>query len=189
MIEREELIKEYEENTEKAKEGFPILFSAKSEYKFSSELSESLYGNRLNRRIIEDWNKYSVGLDLFCCENVIVKPKELKLIRLGLIVKPSDGYFFEIVPRSSTFKNFGLIQANSIGIIDPSYCGDNDELMWAAYNPGDVEKQLAIGDRPCQLILRQAIVIDFSKMETGRDGSRGGFGTTGKNINDLEMGS
>ena len=65
-------------------------------------------------------------IDLRSAEDVDLKQGEFKLIPLGIAMEIPEGYEAHVVPRSSTFKNFGVIQANSMGIIDHSYCGDND---------------------------------------------------------------
>lgn len=71
-------------------------------------------------------------IDLRAAEDVALKAGEFKLIPLGVAMKLPQGYEAHVVPRSSTFKNFGIIQTNHCGIIDESYCGDNDQ--W--YFPG-----------------------------------------------------
>ena len=66
-------------------------------------------------------------IDLRSAERVELKSGEYRLIRLGVAIELPKGYEALVVPRSSTFKNFGILQTNSIGVIDESYCGDNDE--------------------------------------------------------------
>ena len=72
-------------------------------------------------------------IDLRAAENVALKAGEFKLIPLGVAMKLPQGYEAHVVPRSSTFKNFGIIQTNHCGIIDESYCGDNDQWYVPAY--------------------------------------------------------
>ena len=68
-----------------------------------------------------------------------LKAGEFKLIPLGVAMKLPQGYEAHVVPRSSTFKNFGIIQTNHCGIIDESYCGDNDQWYFPAYALRDTE--------------------------------------------------
>ena len=72
-------------------------------------------------------------IDLRSAERVELKSGEYRLIRLGVAIELPKGYEALVVPRSSTFKNFGILQTNSIGVIDESYCGDNDEWKYPAY--------------------------------------------------------
>ena len=67
-------------------------------------------------------------IDLRSAEDVTLEAGEFHLINLGVSVQLPEGYEMIIAPRSSTYKNFGLIQTNSIGVVDESYCGDNDIL-------------------------------------------------------------
>ena len=72
-------------------------------------------------------------IDLRAAEEVELKAGEFKLIHLGVAMQLPEGYEAHIVPRSSTFKNFGIIQTNHCGIIDESYCGPNDWFYMPAY--------------------------------------------------------
>ena len=78
-------------------------------------------------------------IDLRASEDIEMKKGEFRLIPLGVAMKLPDGYEAHIVPRSSTFKKFGIIQTNHMGIIDGSYCGDNDQWMMAAYAVRDTK--------------------------------------------------
>lgn len=117
-------------------------------------------------------------IDLRSAEDVILKKGDFHLIDLGVSVKLPAGYEMHIAPRSSTFKNFGLIQTNGIGIVDESYCGDDDHLMMPVYAVRDT--QIHEGDRVCQFrIMEHQPVIRFQECETLDNPSRGGFGSTG----------
>ena len=72
-------------------------------------------------------------IDRRAAESVDLKKGEFKLIPLGVAMELPKGYEAHIVPRSSTFKNFGIIQTNHQGVIDSSYCGDNDEWKMPVY--------------------------------------------------------
>ena len=77
-------------------------------------------------------DRKSDWIDLRASEEITLKQGEFKLIPLGVAMELPEGYEAHVVPRSSTFKNFGIIQTNSMGIIDESYCGDNDQWFFPA---------------------------------------------------------
>ena len=117
-------------------------------------------------------------IDLRAAETVELKAGEFKLIKLGVGMKLPDGYEAHIVPRSSTFKNFGIIQTNHCGIIDNSYCGDNDQWMFPAYAVRDTI--IHKNDRICQFrIVEKQPELTFEEVEHLEDTDRGGFGSTG----------
>jgi dUTP pyrophosphatase len=118
-------------------------------------------------------------IDLRAAEDVVMKKGDFYLIPLGVAMKLPEGYEAHIVPRSSTFKNFGIIQTNHQGVIDNSYSGDNDEWKMAALAMRDTV--IHVNDRICQFrIMKQQPSVVFE--ETGSPGGpdRGGFGSTGK---------
>ena len=118
-------------------------------------------------------------IDLRCAEEVKMKAGEFRLIRLGVGMILPEGYEAHVVPRSSTFRNYGLIQTNSCGIVDESYSGDNDEWMWPAYAVRDTE--IHLNDRICQFrIFRHQPEILFEEVEQLNASDRGGFGSTGR---------
>lgn len=119
-------------------------------------------------------------IDLRTAETVELKAGEFKLIKLGVGMKLPDGYEAHIVPRSSTFKNFGIIQTNHIGIVDSSYCGDNDQWLFPAYALRDTV--IRKNDRICQFrIVEKQPKLNFEEVEHLEDTDRGGFGSTGTN--------
>lgn len=129
---------------------------------------------------IEHIQKIDVGdwIDLRAAENVVLRSGEYKLIRLGVGMILPEGYEAHVVPRSSTFKNFGIIQANSFGVIDNSYSGDADEWHFPAIALRDTS--IRIGDRICQFrIMRKQPPIDFLTVDRLNTESRGGIGSTG----------
>src|SRR5574344_890131 len=77
-------------------------------------------------------------IDLQASETVTLKAGEFRLIPLGVAIALPDGYEAHLVPRSSTFKNYGILQTNSMGVVDNSYCGDNDLWRFPAYATRDV---------------------------------------------------
>ncbi|MBR4174929.1 MAG: dUTP diphosphatase [Lachnospiraceae bacterium] len=119
-------------------------------------------------------------IDLRAAADVSLKKDEFKLIPLGIGMKLPEGYEAHVVPRSSTFKNFGIIQTNHCGVIDESYCGDNDQWFFPAYAMRDTE--IKKNDRICQFrIMEHQPAFDFVTVEKLGEVDRGGHGSTGKN--------
>lgn len=117
-------------------------------------------------------------IDLRSAENVTLKAGEFKIIKLGVAIKLPAGYEAHIVPRSSTFKNFGVIQTNHMGVIDETYCGDDDQWCMPVYAVRDTE--IHVNDRICQFrIMEHQPKLDFEEVETLGGQNRGGFGSTG----------
>lgn len=119
-------------------------------------------------------------IDLRCAEpnGVDLKAGEFKLISLGVSMKLPDGYEAHIVPRSSTFKNYGILLVNSAGIIDNSYCGSDDKWFFPAYATRDTH--IDFNDRICQFrIMKKQPTIIFEKVNHLDGKSRGGFGSSG----------
>lgn len=119
-------------------------------------------------------------IDLRAAERVELKAGDFRLIRLGVAMELPRGYEAHVVPRSSTFKTWGLLQTNSMGVIDGSYCGDNDEWRVPVYATRDTVVE--VGDRICQFrIMGNQPRITFEQVERLSGADRGGFGTTGSN--------
>lgn len=117
--------------------------------------------------------------DLRAAEEVELKAGEFKIIKLGVGIKLPTGYEAIVAPRSSTFKNFGILQANSIGVIDESYCGDNDQWMFPALAMRDTV--IHKNDRICQFrILAHQPTHTLITVKNLDAKDRGGFGSTGK---------
>jgi dUTP pyrophosphatase len=117
-------------------------------------------------------------IDLAAAEDVTLKKGDFKLVKLGVAMKLPDGYEAHIVPRSSTFKNFGVIQTNHMGIIDNTYCGDDDQWRMPVLAVRDTE--IHKGDRICQFrIMENQPALEFTEVEHLAEESRGGFGSTG----------
>lgn len=118
-------------------------------------------------------------IDLRAAESVEMKAGEFRLIPLGVAMKLPKGYEAHVVPRSSTFKNFGIIQTNSMGVIDETYCGDDDQWFFPAYAIRDTV--IRLNDRICQFrITEHQPALRFREEEHLADQNRGGFGSTGK---------
>lgn len=71
-------------------------------------------------------------IDLYAAEDVFIPYNNMKLIPLGVAMKLPKGFEAHLLPRSSTYKNWGIIMANNMGIIDESYCGNEDEWKFPA---------------------------------------------------------
>ena len=118
-------------------------------------------------------------IDLRSAEDVELKAGEFKLISLGISIRLPEGYEAHIVPRSSTFKTWGIIQTNSMGIVDESYCGDNDIWRMPVYATRD--SKINKNDRICQFrIVKHQPIIKFEEVAYLSEINRGGFGSTGK---------
>lgn len=117
-------------------------------------------------------------IDLRSAEHVELKKGEFKLISLGVSMQLPKGYEAVIVPRSSTYKNFGIIQTNHMGVIDETYCGDGDVWMMPALAVRDTE--INVNDRICQFrIQKHQPAITFEEAESLGNEDRGGIGSTG----------
>lgn len=123
---------------------------------------------------IGDW------IDLRAAEDVIMKAGENRLISLGVSMKLPAGYEAHIVPRSSTFNNWGIIQTNHMGVIDNSYCGDNDIWMMPVYATRNTH--IFKNDRICQFrIVKKQPDVRIQEVDHLSGADRGGIGSTGKN--------
>ena len=117
-------------------------------------------------------------IDLRSAETVEMKAGEYRLIKLGIGIKLPNGCEAHVYPRSSTFKNFGIILANSVGIIDNSYCGDDDQWCFPAIALRDTV--IHKNDRICQFrIMENQPELEFIEVDKLDDVSRNGIGSTG----------
>ncbi len=118
-------------------------------------------------------------IDLRAAEDVELKQGEFKLIPLGIAMKLPKGYEAHIVPRSSTFKNFGIIQTNHCGVVDESYCGNDDQWFMPVLAMRDTK--ICVNDRICQFrIMEHQPAIVFEETDALDGENRGGCGSTGK---------
>lgn len=116
--------------------------------------------------------------DLRAAEHVEMKTGEFRIISLGVSMKLPEGFEAHLVPRSSTFKKWGILQTNSMGVIDNSYCGENDVWGFPALAMRDTI--IEEGDRICQFrIMKKMEPIEFVEVDHMQDESRGGFGSSG----------
>ena len=128
--------------------------------------------NRLEKIEKGDW------IDLRSAEDVELKKGESKLIHLGVAMELPKGYEAHIVPRSSTFKKWGIIQTNHMGVVDNTYCGDDDWWFMSVYATRDVK--IEKDDRICQFRIEKKMPkIKFETVEVLGNKNRNGFGSTG----------
>jgi dUTP pyrophosphatase len=135
-------------------------------------------------------------IDMYAAEDAMIREGEFKLISLGVSMKLPEGYEAHVVPRSSTFKTWGILQTNSMGIIDEAYCGENDiwklpvyclkgksvftEKEDKVFTVGERYTEIKKGDKICQFrIMKKQPKIEFEEVEAMEDSDRGGFGSTG----------
>lgn len=150
----------------------------------SSEKADSSNSKQIRIKYFTDIDKIgkiSKGdlIDLRAAKDVAMKKGQFKLIPLGVAMQLPDGYKANVYPRSSTFKNFGIIMTNSVGQIDESYCGDTDQWMFPAYALRDTV--IHKNDRICQFeIQKKQPQIEFLEVKSLGNESRGGIGSTGK---------
>lgn len=118
-------------------------------------------------------------IDLRSAERAELKAGEYKLIHLGVAMQLPAGYEAHIVPRSSTFKTFGIIQTNHCGIVDNKFSGSGDWWHMPVYALRDTV--IEVNDRICQFrVEKNQPVIEFEEVEELAAEDRGGFGSTGK---------
>ena len=138
------------------------------------------YHNSNLTRLERIEGKKSDWIDLRAAEDVVLRAGEFKYVSLGVSMEIPEGYEAIVAPRSSTFKNFGIIQTNSIGVIDNSYSGDNDIWMMPVLAMRDTE--IHVNDRICQFrLVKNQDNIDFDEVLFLEGPNRGGLGSSGKN--------
>lgn len=138
---------------------------------------------RIKKLKAGDW------VDLAASKDVFIPEGTMRLVPLGVAMELPQGYEAHIQPRSSTYKQWGILQTNSVGIIDNSYKGDNDEWMMPCYciNPmnemyGEKGTWIRKGDRICQFrIMENQPEFEFEVVESLGNEDRSGFGSTGRN--------
>ncbi len=118
-------------------------------------------------------------IDLCASEDVTMTAGEFRLIPLGVAIALPEGFEAHLVPRSSTFKNYGILQTNSMGVVDFTYRGDGDQWRMPAYATRDVT--IPKGSRIAQFrIMRNQPRLRFTRVDRLEGPDRGGFGSTGR---------
>ena len=127
---------------------------------------------KINKIDIGDW------IDLRSAENLEMKAGDFGFISLGISVQVPAGHEMHIAPRSGTFKNFGIIQTNSVGVLDESYNGDTDVVKMPVLAMRDTT--IKFNDRICQFrLIPKQKPINFIEVESLGNEARGGLGSTG----------
>ena len=120
----------------------------------------------------------SAGFDLATAHDLVIAPRQIALVRTGLVIEVPSGHFLAIFARSSTPLKRGLLVANGVGVIDPDYSGPNDEIIIQVLNITDREVTITRGDRLAQGIVLPAPRVTWEEVAEIRDATRGGFGAT-----------
>ena len=128
-------------------------------------------------KYVDPWTGSTRTKDLYTEGHFKYHPGQEFLIKLGFSAKLPTGYSALVVPRSSTYKNFQLIQTNNVGVIDNSYKGDNDEWCFPVKALG--YGTISHNDRLCQFLLQKIRPMKFNVVQSLGNESRGGFGSTG----------
>lgn len=122
--------------------------------------------------------EHSDWIDLRSSIDIDLKQNKFYLIPLGVAMELPKGYEAHIAPRSSTYKNYGIIQTNSLGIVDESYCGNNDQWFYPVY--ATQNRHITKNDRICQFrIVKKQPSVTFNIIDKLGNKNRGGFGSTG----------
>lgn len=128
--------------------------------------------NRMEKIHKGDW------IDCFDYEDVTLHAGERTYINLGFACELPEGYEAILAPRSSTFKRYGVLQTNSIGVVDSTYCGNDDIWMMPVYATRDIT--IPAGTRLCQFRIQEIQPdIEFIEVDDLRNEVRGGLGSTG----------
>ena len=128
---------------------------------------------KIEKLPVGDW------IDLRSAETVVMDPNQFRIISLGISMKLPEGYEAHVLPRSSTFKKWGILMTNSMGVIDETYCGNNDVWGFSALAMRDTT--IFKGDRICQFrIVKKMPEVKFTEVDDMEAADRGGFGSTGK---------
>ena len=136
-----------------------------------------------NLRGVDLPEKFDVGdwIDLRAAEDTSLKKGDFKLIPLGIAMKLPEGYEAIVIPRSSTFKKYRITQANSAGLIDNSYSGNNDEWMFPALAHEDIF--IKKNERICQFrLIKSMESVEFKEVDQLDSKDRGGFGEGTKDV-------
>lgn len=126
---------------------------------------------------LPEYNKKAACFDLRCREDAVVGPKEIKLVPANIAVKIPEGYALLVFVRSSTPMKKGLMLANSVGIVDPFYCGDKDEVVIEFLNITDKPVEVHKGDQLAQGMIVKSEVVHWNEVEEMNEEGIGGYKT------------
>lgn len=123
--------------------------------------------------------KGSVGFDILARANMTIEAGKIELIPSNIIVEVPNGYMLVVASRSSTPRKKGLTPPHGFGIIDHDYCGPEDEVKIQVYNFSDQAVTIERGEKIAQGVFVRVDKFDWLEVDSIRDESRGGFGSTG----------
>lgn len=121
----------------------------------------------------------AAGFDLAAAADIVIPPREIRLVGTGLVIAVPNGHFLGIFARSSTPLKRGLMVANGVGVVDADYCGPEDEIRIQVLNFTDAPVTVKCGDRIAQGIVLPAPAVEWEQVASTDAPSRGGFGSTG----------
>ncbi|OGL67922.1 dUTPase [Candidatus Uhrbacteria bacterium RIFCSPLOWO2_01_FULL_47_24] len=121
----------------------------------------------------------SVAFDLAANEDMVIPPREIRLIPTGLVICTPENHMLLVAARSSTPMKKGLMLANGIGIVDQDFCGPDDEIKIQVYNFTDKPVEVKKGDRLAQGLFLHLERVEWEEITSLPEKSRGGFGSTG----------
>ncbi len=130
-------------------------------------------------KVLEYKTPGACAFDFESAEDVVFAPGEWKLLETGTVIATPEWYCLVTAPRSGTFKNYGLMQVNSIGIIDQDYCGETDTIKFPYINMRKEEVVIKKGERIWQGMFVKIEKPEFVLVDKMEGKNRGGFGTTG----------
>jgi dUTP pyrophosphatase len=125
--------------------------------------------------------KGAAGFDFYCRTNVTFNPGEMKAIPSNNACEVPNGYALLVVPRSSTAKRFGLVMPHSIGVVDPFYCGDNNEVVLLFMNFTNKKVHIKKGDRLAQGLLIKCENLKFKEVKKLKKSTRPTWSIDNKN--------
>src|SRR5262245_32172266 len=169
-------------------EGPPTTSSAATTRNVAKAFRETRYAARMRLKIRRLDSTVSLpsygtseaaGFDLAAAHDLVVAPRQIALVRTGLVIAVPTGYFLAIFARSSTPLKRGLMVANGVGVIDSDYSGPADEVMIQVMNITDLDVRISRGDRLAQGIVLPAPRVTWDEVSEIREVTRGGFGATG----------
>lgn len=126
---------------------------------------------------LPDYEPGAACFDFTCRETVTLAPREIKLVPTNIAVKVPEGYALMVYARNSTPMRKGLVLANSVGIVDPFYCGDQDEVLIEFLNILDKPVTVNRGDTLAQGMFVQVEPVSWSEVDTMGEPGRGGYST------------
>ena len=117
----------------------------------------------------------AAAFDFKCRESVTIPPHQIRAVAQNVAMKVPDGYVLYVFSRSSTSHKRGLMMANSVGVIDPFYDGDNDEILVFMMNITDEPVTVNVGDRIAQGIIQKVEPVTWNEVDTFEGDGHGGY--------------